>query len=198
MTSRHTNPGRRAATLLVALLALAAACVEAPTVAATAARPAAQAHDMAMAAHAGPGRLDASQLAAIAHVREATAPFHRFDAAQAAGYTTQYPAGCAASPSGAQGKHYLNAALVDDRVELLRPELVMYEPQRDGSLQLVGVDYVVPFDRWEGETGPTLLGVPFARNEALGVWALHIWAWRPNPSGMFAMWNPRVSCAFAS
>jgi hypothetical protein len=24
---------------------------------------------------------------------------------------------------------------------------------------------------------------------------LHIWAWRPNKSGMFAMWNPAVSCA---
>ena len=56
---------------------------------------------------------------------------------------------------------------------------------------------MVPFGQWKGEAGPTLLGVPFGRNEALGVWALHIWAWRPNPSGMFAMWNPRVSCALA-
>ena len=43
----------------------------------------------------------------------------------------------------------------------------------------------------------TLLGVPFMRNEPLGVWALHIWAWRPNPRGMFAMWNPNASCKLA-
>jgi hypothetical protein len=41
------------------------------------------------------------------------------------------------------------------------------------------------------------LGVPFMRNEPLGMWALHIWAWRPNPSGTFAMWNPKASCAYA-
>jgi hypothetical protein len=93
--------------------------------------------------------------------------------------------------------HYLNPGLVDSTVELLRPELVMYEPQPDGSLQLIGVDYVVPFDAWTAPEAPTLLGVPFMRNEPLGVWALHIWAWRPNPSGMFAMWNPQASCAYA-
>lgn len=73
----------------------------------------------------------------------------------------------------------------------------MYEPGENGQMQLVGVDYVVPFDKWASEIGPTLLGMPFMRNEPLGVWALHIWAWRPNPSGMFAMWNPSVSCALA-
>lgn len=24
---------------------------------------------------------------------------------------------------------------------------------------------------------------------------LHVWAWKDNPSGMFADWNPQVSCA---
>jgi hypothetical protein len=59
------------------------------------------------------------------------------------------------------------------------------------------VDYVVPFDQWTSSEPPTLLGKPFLRNEALGVWALHIWAWRPNPGGMFAGWNPAASCAYA-
>ena len=83
------------------------------------------------------------------------------------------------------------------QLELLKPELVMYEPQPGGGMQLVGVDYVVPFTAWTSEEAPTLLGMKFLRNEPLGVWALHIWAWRPNPSGMFAAWNPRVSCAHA-
>jgi len=84
---------------------------------------------------------------------------------------------------------------VDATVELLRPELVIYEPRADGSLQLIGVDYVVPLQA--SEQPPTLLGMPFMRNEPLGVWALHIWAWRQNPRGMFAAWNPAVSCANA-
>jgi hypothetical protein len=25
-------------------------------------------------------------------------------------------------------------------------------------------------------------------------YALHVWAWRPNPSGVFADWNTKVSC----
>jgi hypothetical protein len=143
------------------------------------------------------GALTAAQLEGVASVRRATAAFHGFANAQAAGYTVQFPAGCAESPVGVQGYHYLNPGLVDGEIELLRPELVMYEPQADGSLQLIGVDYVVPFTAWTAEEPPTLLGVPFGRNEPLGVWALHIWAWRPNPIGMFAMWNPNASCKYA-
>jgi hypothetical protein len=143
------------------------------------------------------GALTAEQLAGVASVRRATTGFHSFANAQAAGYSVQYPAGCAQSPVGVQGFHYLNPGLVDGEIELLRPELVMYEPQPDGSLQLIGVDYVVPFTAWTATEPPTLLGVPFMRNDPLGVWALHIWAWRPNPIGMFAMWNPNASCEYA-
>ena len=85
---------------------------------------------------------------------------------------------------------------MDNRTEVLRPELVMYEPQADGSMVLVGVDYIIPFDQWKSPQPPVLLGIPMMRNEPLGVWALHIWAQRPNPSGLFAAWNPDVSCQF--
>jgi len=30
------------------------------------------------------------------------------------------------------------------------------------------------------------------------VWALHVWAWRENPSGLYANWNPKVSCQYAT
>ena len=155
-----------------------------------------KASDAAMQ-HARGTALTADQNAAIARVRNATARFHDIAVARDAGYDLQFPEGCKFTPEGAQGFHYLDQSLVDDKIELLKPELVMYEPQRDGSLQLVGVDYIVPFTAWTSPEAPTLLGVPFMRNEPLGVWALHIWAWRPNPSGMFAMWNPSVSCANA-
>lgn len=151
----------------------------------------------AHAAHAriSNGDLTPAQTQAIAEVRNATARFHDLAVAQAAGYTVQTPPGCAASLEGAQGFHYLNPAVVDATVELLRPELVMYEPGPNGQLQLIGVDYIVPLSA--SATPPTLLDVPFARLDALGVWALHIWAWRPNPNGIFALWNPKASCEHA-
>ena len=171
--------------------ALVAACASDTT-------PTASAPHSAHANASASATLTAEQLQGVASVRRATNAFQSLANAQAAGYTMQYPAGCAQSPVGVQGFHYLNPGLVDGEIELLRPELVMYEPQPDGSLQLIGVDYVVPFTEWTDDSPPTLLGVPFMRNEGLGVWALHIWAWRPNPIGMFAMWNPNASCEYAS
>lgn len=146
--------------------------------------------------HRGGGTLPDPR--AIEQVRKATAKYLDLGVAKAAGWTDQYPEGCAVSPEGAQAYHYLNPSLVDGEVDLLRPELLMYEPRADGSMDLVGVDYVIPFDRWPWEEPPTLLGQPLMRNEPLGVWAIHIWAWRENPSGMFAPWNPDVSCEHAS
>jgi hypothetical protein len=55
----------------------------------------------------------------------------------------------------------------------------------------------VPFGAWAGSEPPELFGQHFHRNEAFGIWALHVWVWRNNPSGLFADWNPRVSCAAA-
>lgn len=145
------------------------------------------------------GDLTPAQKKAIAQVRNATARFHDLAVADAAGYDRQFPLGCAFDDSeaaaGAQGYHFINDELVDGNVELLRPELVMYEPGPGGTRRLVGVDYVVPLTM--SVTPPTLLGVPFMRNDLLGVWALHIWAWRPNPVGMFEAWNLNVSCEHA-
>jgi hypothetical protein len=134
---------------------------------------------------------------ALDQLRKATAPYLDLVLALEDGWTQRYPLGCASSPEGAQAYHFLNPSLVDGEIDLLRPELLMYEPQEDGSMELIGVDYVVPFDRWTGDEAPTLLGQPFLRNETLGVWALQVWAWRTNPRGMFAAWNPDVSCAHA-
>ena len=134
---------------------------------------------------------------AVAAVLEATTRYESLETALAEGWTNQYPEGCAVSDEGGQAFHYLNPALVDGQVDLLQPELFMYEPQADGSMELVGVDYVIPFDQWSGDKPPTLLGQPMMRNEPLGVWALHIWAQRGNPRGTFAPWNPDVSCRYA-
>ena len=186
--------GRRRRGALVIALVLGAACQGAPVSTITAARAA-----TALSAHASGAadELTDAQRKGVTRVRDVTERFKDIGVARSAGYTSQYPAGCAASSAGGQGFHYLNPALVDANVDLLRPELVLYEPQADGSMVLVGVDYVVPFTAWTSERPPMLLGVPFMRNEPLGVWALHIWAWRHNDRGMFAMWNPAVSCTHA-
>jgi hypothetical protein len=74
---------------------------------------------------------------------------------------------------------------------MLEPEILQYEPQTNGRLRLVGTEYIVllSFDRPD-----PLFGQEFHANEAAGVWALHVWNWRQNPSGMFEDWNPKVSC----
>lgn len=115
-------------------------------------------------------------------------------AAVAAGYREQYPAGCVQTSVGSQGVHYANAALLDGKVLMNRPELLMYEPQVDGSLVLVGVDYVVPFQHWTDKEPPILIGRRFVRNEPFKAWTLHIWTHRQNSHGVFAMYNPNVTC----
>lgn len=157
----------------------------------------------AAAAHDHPGsnaELTPDRLRTIAKVRQATARFHDVEEAIRAGYVVQFPAGCAASPAGAQGFHYLNPTLASDAiVDPLTPELLMYEPSPTGKLELVGVDYVIKYSTVAANTmpKPTLMGIDMLNNDALDVWALHIWSRRPNPSGMFAAWNPKVSCAAA-
>ena len=73
----------------------------------------------------------------------------------------------------------------------------MYEPKPNGTLQLVGVDYVVPLGA--SEKPPTLLGQEFVAIDALGVAGAAHSGCGPaeNLDGMFAMFNPSVSCALA-
>ena len=205
--SRPTTPEldmrQRHLFLAGAAVTLTAACSPAPEAPSTAAQlSTAHASHAGMIRVANNGDLTPAQKQAIAQVKQVTQRFHdiaiatRPTAQGGGGYTVQFPAGCAASPDGAQGFHYLNPDLVDANVELLRPELVMYEPGPTGQMNLVGVDYIVPLSL--SATPPTLLGQPFtALGPPLNVWALHIWGWRPNPGGMFALWNAKVSCANA-
>jgi hypothetical protein len=130
----------------------------------------------------------------LAALRRATAPFHNFDKAVAAGYSVEATPCLEQLPDGGQGFHYVNPALVDGAVSLLQPELLLYEPQAGGHLRLVGVEYIVPLSEPQP---PDLLGHPFHADAALGLWVLHVWAWRQNPSGMFEDWNPKVSCEHA-
>jgi hypothetical protein len=124
----------------------------------------------------------------------ATVAYKDFSAAEAAGYSERLT-DCMADSSGGMGFHYGKVALIDGAVRVDAPEILMYEPQADGSLQFVGVEYVMPLSA--SATPPSLYGLAFHRNEAFQLWVLHVWLYRENPSGLFSDWNPTVSCAAA-
>jgi hypothetical protein len=127
-------------------------------------------------------------------LRTLTNGFQTLAAGQAAGFNVKIT-DCMSDAEGAMGFHYGNAARIDGTVKQLEPEVLMYEPAANGSLRLVGVEYVVPLNAWTAPAPPQLFGQTFQRNEMFQVWALHAWIWKDNPRGTFASWNPNVSCA---
>jgi hypothetical protein len=134
-------------------------------------------------------------------VRQATASFRDVQAAGAAGY--ELAGGCVSGPEeGAMGVHFVNGALVGDGLlEAARPEALVYEP-RNGRFQLVAVEYIVIAEQWHANNPnpPVLNGQHFHYVSApnrVGLpayYELHVWAWKRNPHGTFADWNPQVSC----
>jgi hypothetical protein len=108
---------------------------------------------------------------------------------------------------GAMGIHYVNGTLVGDPEEnAATPEAVVYEPGSNGRMRLVALEYVVLKSDWEGAghtTPPALFGQEFmlvASPNRYGLpdfYALHAWIGKHNPTGMFSMWNPLVSCPAA-
>jgi hypothetical protein len=92
------------------------------------------------------------------------------------------------------GLHYPKPALRDDMLDPEHPEILTYERLADGTLKLTGAEYLVPLSAWTKTEPPTLFGQQLKRADSLGIWYLHAWIWEPNPSGLFADWNPRVNC----
>jgi hypothetical protein len=90
------------------------------------------------------------------------------------------------------------------------PAILIYEPQKDGRLELVAVENLVFMEAWRAAGGtepPTFHGVPYDKmmddpateaDEAhmfAPHFDRHVWLYRDNPNGMFAPFNPAVSCA---
>jgi len=203
---------------IVTLLGFTACADGAPTVV-TAGAEGHAAHAMASR---GRGDLGPEVLAGLAQVREATARFHDLDAATAAGYTVWSPdpfasnASCPSSPEGNMGYHRVNVSLRggaanptagDAVVDPLQPEMLLYEKRPDGTVHLVGVEYLVFRAAWErvngaGATPPEVFGQPLLASthtfpgnpNPIPHYELHVWLWTSNPLGMFYPWNPTVSC----
>ena len=171
------------AVLTVALAAAAAAAIALPT------------------AVAGLDPLDAQ----LNDLRAATARYHSVTQAEKAGYVKDPH--CASSPLGGMGYHYENRALMaDDAIDALRPEILVYAPKGNGKLELVAVEYWKrDADQLLSTSGdkPVLFGRGFdgpmpGHGPVMPVhYDLHVWLYEPNPSGMFAPFNPNVVCPAA-
>jgi len=134
----------------------------------------------------------------LAQIRQATAAFHRPEAAKAAGYGLVPGLDfCFENPGvGGMGFHYIDTTeLNNTTLNVERPEALVYTPSPQG-LQLGAVEYIVPKALWDA-TGnpqpPVLQGMPLHFEASLGVYILHVWAWKHNPAGTFEDWNPTVA-----
>lgn len=129
-------------------------------------------------------------------LRQVTSPFRSFDAAITAGWSAKITS-CMSDPTlGGMGFHYGNTTLIDGTVHVDKPQLLLYEPQADGSEQLVAVEYIVPYTAHaRSDAPPVLFGQQFKQNDTFQLWGLHVWAWKTNPSGLYADWNPQVNCS---
>jgi hypothetical protein len=131
-------------------------------------------------------------------LRNATSRF-RFDLAAAgeAGYPTATLPRCIAdSTMGGMGHHMIDRRLFDEKLEIDKPEMLIYAPNGEGKMELVGVEYVVPFRAWPAtDKAPRLFGQELKRYPEFNYWALHVWAWKRNAAGLFADWNPAIKCS---
>ena len=126
-------------------------------------------------------------------VRRATAKFHSTAQAIASGHVPDDH--CVSVPGlGGMGYHWVNSSLVDPVFDPLKPEAVLYATGPGGNLRLIALEYIVinvgqpapmfgdqPFD-----VGGTPVPVPH--------WSLHVWLYENNPSGLYAPFNPNISC----
>jgi hypothetical protein len=131
---------------------------------------------------------------AIATLRSATGRYHNVELAKRDGFVLLHE--CESRPGeGPVGTVYVHIQrLLDGKIDPTSPDALIYEPQTDGSLELVGAEFAVPYPLWTQPQPPKFLDATFQREDEFGVFALHAWVWRENPEGLFAETNPSVSC----
>jgi len=135
-------------------------------------------------------------------VRESTRRFRDVNQAEAEGYHLLF--GCVSGPDdGAMGLHYVNMELViDPTLDPSKPEIVIYEPLPNGGRKLIGADFLVFAEAWHAkntatpELGGQLMHLIESPNRygLPAFYTLHVWAWKPNPTGAFVNWHSDVSC----
>jgi hypothetical protein len=140
----------------------------------------------------------------VEKVRRATARYRDINVALYEGWVPATP--CVSGPNeGAMGVHFVLPSRVGDGVLNARePEALIYEPQANGSMRLVGVEFIVMVEDWlknnPPQSTPALEGhltnlVDEPNRYGLhAFYELHVWAWEDNPNGSFADWNTDVNC----
>ena len=159
---------------------------------------------VASVAYAATGVTDPAVLRELAQVRQATAKYHDVNVALADGFIRTPE--CVESPEGGMGIHFINVArLMDPAENILEPEILLYV-ESPGGMKLIGVEYFYGIGAPDtpipnpAPPAPVLFGRPFdgpmdAHEPGQPPhYDLHVWIWEHNPSGMFAVWNPNVSC----
>jgi hypothetical protein len=178
---------------------------------------------MAAAGPAGPAE------PSLAAVRAATERFRDVNVALAEGYVAAADCETAThmgrpAALGAMGVHYFRLDLLgitsppgsrvdgtSTHTDFLRPAILIYEPQRDGSMQLVAVENLVFEAAWRatgrdlpptfhGRTYDHMVDDPATTVDEAHHFAphfdQHLWLYRANPAGTYTPFNPRVSCAY--
>ena len=132
-------------------------------------------------------QLKAAKLAAL--------KFRDPEAAKAAGYTPSNE--CVETEDGAMGQHWANVPLLaDPKIDPAQPELLLYVPTKSGGLKLVALEW---FQLENGQKAPRLFGERFDGpmthdGTAPSHFDLHVWVFAKTPRGVFAQYNPAVSC----
>ena len=182
------------------------ALVAALMIAGSETRGVAQSHDDHGGARSAPHEPTPQENALVQTVRAATEKFK--DVTNIAGPGPEYALtfGCVSGRDfGAMGLHYLKDSILHDgEIDKNDPEIILFEPTRNGGIRITGADYIVFVSEWEqkhkADGPPSIDGQLFHFFDApnrFGLdpfYALHVWAWKDNPNGTFVNWNPNVSC----
>ncbi|WP_147805009.1 hypothetical protein [Alkalicoccus halolimnae] len=117
----------------------------------------------------------------LKQVKRATEKYQNINRAKKDGYKV-------ASPCVPQmGVHLVKEKLVDKKLNIKKPELLVYEPMKNGKYKLVAVEYMST-----AKKPPKLFGQRFEDGPEEGTYTLHAWIYKKNPDGVFAAFNPRV------
>ena len=163
------------------------------------------------------GQAVASSLGPWQAAKAVSARYNSFEQARKAGYSIAGEP-CVAAPPGAMGIHAVNQGLAGDLdIDPMRPEILLYLPDENGKLRLIGLEYFSvalansdngpipwfgaepPASGWFNPA-PSVLGQTFdgpmpGHNPSMPWhYDLHVWLWEANPAGTFAMFNPALSC----
>jgi len=130
----------------------------------------------------------------LGHLRGAVAQFHNIETARNAGYTQLTD--CMVDPNlGGMGFHYAKSDAFDGVIDPTAPKALLYEPESNGQLRLVAVEFIVPYSIAPREgPAPRVFDQDFVHNDDFQIWMLHAWIFKDNPAGIFATWNPNVNC----